>query len=202
MKQTIILIGGAPTAGKSSLATKLAKEMDVPFISTDTIRDRMRDAQDKDMMSYLHYFENTTAEEYLPNHSAEQIVDDQNKESEEVWAGISALIQNNNEFNSEVYIIEGIAILPHLVNKLSTQNILKPIFLINTNEKKINDIIYTRGLWDDADTYSDDLKKLELPWVLAFSDWIKNESEKYGYQVLDRKTTEPTTQDVRKLLDI
>ena len=43
MKKEIILIGGAPTIGKSFLAKKLSEEMKIPWISTDTIREFMRE---------------------------------------------------------------------------------------------------------------------------------------------------------------
>jgi len=36
----IILIGGAPTAGKSYVAEKIAKELGIPWISTDTIENK------------------------------------------------------------------------------------------------------------------------------------------------------------------
>ena len=38
----VILIGGAPTVGKSYLGRKLAEELKLPWISTDTIREMMR----------------------------------------------------------------------------------------------------------------------------------------------------------------
>ena len=38
----IILIGGAPAVGKSSAAEKIAKDLKLPWISTDIIRGMMR----------------------------------------------------------------------------------------------------------------------------------------------------------------
>ncbi len=42
MEKQIIFIGGAPTVGKSYLAKKLAEELKLPWISTDTVREILR----------------------------------------------------------------------------------------------------------------------------------------------------------------
>ena len=41
-RDKVILIGGSPTAGKSYTARKIAEELNLPWISTDTIREQMR----------------------------------------------------------------------------------------------------------------------------------------------------------------
>jgi 2-phosphoglycerate kinase len=178
----IILIGGAPTVGKSFIAQKLSEELGIPWISTDDIREKVKsdNVQEKDKYPKLFYFHNAVAEEYLQNNSAEQIVVDQNLESHEIWSDIEKFILSNAE--NSAYIIEGVAILPELVQKSfgSNKNV-KAIFILNNDAERIRKIVFERGLWDDADKYSDSVKEKEVEWVLAFNEWLRDEVEKYGF---------------------
>ena len=78
----IILIGGAPTVGKTHTAKRLSKKLNLPWISTDGIRSMLRRVVDKKEFPQL--FKNIphlTAEEYLTKYSAKEIVDNQNNQS-------------------------------------------------------------------------------------------------------------------------
>ena len=83
----IILIGGSPTAGKSYTARKLAEGLKLPWISTDTIREQMRwIVRKEDYPNAFHHFIESGpdhAVEFLTHKTAQEIVDHQNKESEE-----------------------------------------------------------------------------------------------------------------------
>jgi len=162
--EKIILIGGAPTIGKSYTARKIAEEFKLPWISTDTIREQMRKLVRKEDYPSLFLHANATAEmgvEFLTKNSAKKIVDIVNKESKDVWKGVKALIETDYVWKS--YIIEGVAILPHLIYNFSKdKKNVKVIFLIDEDKDRIKKTIFTRGLWDSAKKYSDDVK-LVLP---------------------------------------
>lgn len=188
----IILIGGSPTAGKSFTARKIAESLKLPWISTDTIREQMRKiVSKKDFPNLFTHSEATPdmAVDFLSNKSAKEIVKHQNDESLDVWKGVSALIETDYVWGD--FIIEGVAILPNLVKKLSVKNTdIKVVFLVDDNVKRIRKTIFTRGLWDDADKYSDDVKEKEVEWVIEFNNYIIRESKKYGFPVVkigDRK---------------
>lgn len=190
--EKIILIGGSPTAGKSYTARKISESLKLPWISTDTIRGQMRQIVKKEDFPNLFLCSDATPEmatEYLVKNSAEEIVNDVNNESLDVWKGINGLIETDYTWGS--FIIEGVAILPHLAKKLSIKNKnIKIIFLIDDNEERVRETIFTRGLWDDADKYSDDVKGKEVEWVMAFNEYIIKEAEKYNFPVVrigDRK---------------
>lgn len=177
-----ILIGGAPTTGKSTFARKLADDLKLPWISTDDIRAVMVNLVRKE--EYPHLFDfadpNLTAESYLSSHNPEQIVEHQNIESEDVWKGIKAFLDTSYVWKQ--YLIEGIAILPKLVTSLDKEKYdIKPIFLVDENEDRIREIVYKRGIWDDADKYSDSVKEIEVQWAILFNQYIKSEAIKYGY---------------------
>lgn len=180
----IILIGGAPTVGKSFIARKVSEELKLPWISTDGIREMMRKITNKKDFPNLFHFNDKkiTAEKYLTTHTPQQIVDSENAESRDVWKGVEAIVDTDYVWKD--YIIEGVAVIPELVNIIDTKNHeIKPVFLVDENEERVRDVIYKRGLWDNADTYSDKVKEIEVQWVDLFNKYIKLEADKYGYKV-------------------
>jgi len=180
----IILIGGAPTLGKTYIARKLAKKLSLPWISTDSIREMMVEIVNKKDYRNLFLFRNPkiTAERAFKINTPKQIMISQNRENIDVWKGVKAFIKNDYVWES--FIIEGIAILPNLVYKTFKNNKnIKPVFLISNDVKKISKVIHTRGLWDDANKYSNKVKEKEVEWVCLFNKYIIKEAKKYGYPV-------------------
>lgn len=181
----IVLIGGAPTVGKSYAAKKIAKELRFECISTDDIREDMRKRVNKKDYPALFKFANADskmAEKYLTKNSAKDIVKSQNKESQEMFKEIKSIVEKNLQKD---LIIEGIAILPELINKLTTKEKIKPLFLTDENKERIRKVVFTRGLWDDADKYSDSLKEKEVEWVLEFNKFLKKEAKKYKLKIVE-----------------
>lgn len=184
MKKKIILIGGAPRVGKTFLAKELSKKLGIPWISTDTIREFMREVADKKKYPNLFHFVGKKPEIYLPSHTPEQIVKDQNKESIDVWKGVKSFIKS--DYNWESCIIEGVAILPNLVLKdFSKNKSIKAIFVLNDNKKELENRILRFGLWDDAHKYPNWLKPKELEWAMQFNLWLKEELKKYKYPAIE-----------------
>lgn len=202
-----VLIGGAPTVGKSFFTRQIAEALKLPWISTDTIRDVMRKLVNPEDYKELFYFadKNILAETYLNTHTPQQIVDSQNAESEEVWTGVKAFLETDYVWKQ--YIVEGVAIIPKLVAKLDkTKYFIKPIFLVDENEDRIREVVYTRGLWDDAKSYPDSVKEVEVKWAMLFNEYIKSEASKYGfkyYSIIDRDSAKAElTTRIRDWLEV
>ncbi len=201
--EKIILIGGAPTVGKSYLARKLSKSLGIPWISTDTIRSQMRKKVKKKDYPKIFFFgegTNAVATDYLTNHTPSQIVKHQNEESEEVWIGVSETINNALEIKKSL-IIEGVAVLPYLASKrMNEDKRIRVAFLVDENVERIRKTIFTRGLWDKASKYPDSVKEKEVEWVMAFNDYIKKEAKKYGLPLVTIKDRESYLNDVKKII--
>jgi len=181
-----VLIGGSPTAGKSYTARKIAEELKLPWISTDTIREMMRKIVRKEDYPALFLHADATPEmgiDFLNNNSAEEIVWVINEESKDTWKGVKALLETDYVFKS--YIIEGVAIVPNLIKNFIAKNKdVVVLFLIDEDIERVRKTIFTRGLWDDAKKYPDDIKEKEVEWVIAFNNYIKKEAKKYGFPVV------------------
>ncbi len=196
----IILIGGSPTAGKSYTTRRLAEHLKLPWISTDTIREQMRELVRKKDYPNLFFFHEATpkmAVKFLNKYSSKEIVKIVNKESIDVWKGVKAIIKKDYVWNS--YIIEGVAILPSLVSKLKNKNI-KVIFLVDEDINRIRKNIFTRGLWDDAKKYPDNVKEKEVDWVIEFNNFIKKETKKYKFPVMSIGNRKDYLKEIKKII--
>lgn len=198
----IILIGGSPTAGKSYTARKIVESLNFPWISTDTIKEQMIEIVSKKKFPNLFAHSEATSEmavDFLSNKSAKEIVKHQNDESIDVWSGVKALIETDYVWGS--FIVEGVAILPNLVKKLSVENKeIKVVFLVNDDIECIRKTVFTRGLWDDADKYPDDVKEKEVEWVIEFNNYIIRESEKYGFPVVKIGNRKQYINEIKELI--
>ena len=199
----IVLMGGSPTVGKSYAARKIAEELKLPWISTDTIREQMRKIVRKEDYPSLFLHAETTPEmgvDFLTNNTPKEITRVVNQESEDVWKGIEALIETDYVWGS--YIIEGIAILPKLASGLvKKNNSVKALFLIDEDLERVRKTIFERGLWDSADKYPDSVKEKEVEWVSEFNNYIKKEAGKYGLPVVDVGNRIDYLKEIKKLIN-
>lgn len=183
MKKKIILIGGTPTAGKSTLAGLLSKQLDLPWISTDQTRDMMRAITNRSDNPDLYEVEGHDAVSFLTTFSAEEIADMEWKQGVAAWPGNKAMIEEDYTW-PRGFIMEGDYLLPELLPTLITDYDIRPVFLIDDNEERAREVIFSRGLWDMAHTYPDDVKEKEVEWVVVFSRKLEQNALKYGYPVV------------------
>ena len=177
-KRRIILIGGAPATGKSVLAKKLSNEYGIPWISTDVIRDWMKTVVSKDKYPHLFNFTEITAEEHYKKHSVAETIKFEKLRDQDVFKGIKSFIEKNDDW--EECIIEGISLHPKFISQLNSEDYeIYPIFLVDNDEKRIKDILVTRGLWDDAHTYEDWVKDIEEEYLIKTNQYYMKECEKY-----------------------
>ncbi|MCB0318183.1 MAG: hypothetical protein KDD56_05455, partial [Bdellovibrionales bacterium] len=143
MMRRIILIGGAPTVGKSTLARSLSKKLDLPWISTDHLRTVMRAVANPLDLPKLFTPESHSAEAFFDKFSAQEVVQIELDQGEAAWPGICEFIKLDYCW-SEGFIIEGVNILPHLVAKnFKDSKEVKAVFLVDGDRERTRDIIFT-----------------------------------------------------------
>ncbi|MBU8830557.1 hypothetical protein [Mycolicibacterium goodii] len=199
MNKKIILIGGAPTTGKSTLAQQVARHFDLPWVSTDQIRNTMRVTASRQDYPNLFNPKGYSAERLLTEFSAEEIVDIEFRQSEAAWLGISAFIKNDYRWTNG-FVVEGINVLPHLVRQDFADNDgIRAAFLVDRDEARTRKVIYERGLCDDVDKYPDSAKEKEVEWVTLFCHSLEREAAHYGYPVID---VDKTNDDLARLISV
>ncbi len=117
-KPNIYLIGGAPRVGKSTLASLLARQLSTEPIATDDLRTQIRSFTAPATEPDLYYLDSLNVDEAnmtrLMRDHTKDIIAAADRESTVVWRSIEILIQAHAT-SAQPLIIEGVAILPHLV---------------------------------------------------------------------------------------
>jgi len=184
MKRRIILIGGMPTAGKTTIARKVASHFNLPYISGDQVRLIMQSVADPIKFPLLFNADNLTAEEFLAKYTVEEIAEMEYEQGNEVWLGIKHFIEYDWVWR-EGCVIEGVSILPLLVKNYVSKHDVSAVFLSDNNHSRIQHVVYSRGLYDDASTYSDDVKDKEIEWVKLFDQKLRNDAQVAGYSIVE-----------------
>lgn len=183
-KGTKYLIGGAPTVGKSTIAARLAAHLDLPWVSTDQIRDIMRTVATRSDHPKLFNPEGHDAESFYRTFSAEQIVEIEIGQGEAAWTGIRALIAADYTW-PQGFVIEGVNLLPHLIAGESPRDVdVGTVFVTESDPGRMREVIFTRGVWGDAKLYSDAAKEKEFTWITRYDLWLREEAAKHGFPVV------------------
>ena len=185
----IILIGGAGRTGKSTLAKQAAEQLHMPCISTDHLRDKLKTEATQE--THPHLF---ASDEQL---NGEQLWQWQVKLAETIWPEVLAFIQQLQP--EESYIIEGTAILPHLVARdLSDRACIVPVFVLQDDA----DVLWKVGeersqFWAKPKNIEEQQQKVEQ--VLFLNQKIREETETYGYPYIQQKSPEESLREFSAL---
>lgn len=165
-------ITGIPAAGKSYLAAKVAKDLDIQHVAADKWRDEMRG--DSELRKWVDFFFDLNEEEYWRTASPEEQWQNIVKQSEAFWPVVLEKIKEVQKSGGGA-IFEGVNILPHLARRdLGFEGIV----LLGESL----DVILERNQRDPRWGNTLELQKRE---VEAFWDVerprYKSEAEKYGF---------------------
>jgi predicted ATPase len=118
----VYLIGGAPRTGKSTLARQLTQHWTTQFTSTDAIRTQLRQTITSSAEPDLYYLDSLNADETnmarLMRDHTKDIIAAAERESAVVWQTVEPFIRSNVSAGRSI-LVEGVAILPHLVAALN-----------------------------------------------------------------------------------
>jgi 2-phosphoglycerate kinase len=184
--QKHILIGGAPTTGKSIISKKLAQHYNLPFISTDQLRATVKPYGDPERFPTLYGATGMSAEEFLTRYTVQEISDMEFEQGKDVWPAVRALLEPNTDWHRGC-VIEGVNILPKLVAQLDVKNnsSIKPVFLVDLDEERMRKVVYERGLYEPAENYSDDVKEIEVEWAMMFAHRLQREALECGFPCVE-----------------
>jgi 2-phosphoglycerate kinase len=174
MKKQIILMGGMPTAGKSTLAEGLSKHLNLPWISTDQIGIMMRAVGTRETHPTLFTWEDYDGFRYLSDYTADEIADNEFALSDAVWLGVRKLIKEDYDW-ADGFIVEGDVILPRLVAQDFSDAInVKAVFIGDQDIERVRNVVFTRN-FAGAGGYPDDVKEKEVEWVLNYAGKLKSQ---------------------------
>jgi 2-phosphoglycerate kinase len=118
----VILIGGSPMSGKTSLAARLSTLYGYSNISTDDIGEILQTVSDINPMKGFDY------REYYIQKPLEELVNEAYEYHKKIFPAVERLISIHSNWGSPI-IIEGWALYPKMLKNIASENI-KKIWLI------------------------------------------------------------------------
>jgi 2-phosphoglycerate kinase len=135
----LILIGGVPRTGKTTLAKKLASDLNISWMSTDALESIAHSYTPTEMVeelfpkSVMRRNTNRNNDDLYATYSISDIIDSYDKQAETVGAAITALATYADK-EGWGYVIEGYHITPLLLTTLHAAGIdCTSIILVNSN---------------------------------------------------------------------
>lgn len=135
----IYIIGGSPRSGKTIVAKKLSKELSCSKLSIDDLRPVIikcipkKELRQKFPFKVMYYGDNDNFyEKYLSG----DILKAEITEAKSLWPGVAEFIKNK-ALSKRDFIIEGVQLLPALVNTLRKEKFwreIKTVYLIRTDK--------------------------------------------------------------------
>jgi len=188
----IYLIGGPPKCGKTTLAKKISKLKNIPWVSTDTLQCVVKSYLNK--KDFLKKFPASCQrgkdnDEKYSKYSTDEIIKAYQQQAKTSYKAIEMFaiceIIDGNDF-----IIEGYHIEPELVAMLNLKHPdkLKSIFLTRADERKfIGDIkkSTTPNDWIISRTSDETTYKKIAEMVCEYGNFFEREIDKYDFNVLN-----------------
>jgi hypothetical protein len=161
----IYLIGGAPRAGKSILGQRVSVKLKTGWISTDLLAELLKVRSDEGTNEWNAAPEAImiTAEKFFPY--LERFV----------W-GVSSMAEN--------YVIEGVNFLPLQVAQLSAQYPIRSVFL-GCSHMTLERFDRFPGRSRGYASLPDELRRQIVHDVPLWSEFIRQEATRFGYQYVD-----------------
>ena len=138
----VILIGGSPMTGKTTLATNLAIRYKCNCISTDDIGEILQTENDINPMKGFDY------REYYIRKSAEDLATEVLRYHCKIWRATKRLIKIHSTWSNPI-IIEGWSLYPKLIKNIKNENI-KCLWLIADENILKKRIIAKRSFYQGA----------------------------------------------------
>lgn len=126
MEKKVILIGGSPMVGKSTIAIKLSSKYGYNCISTDDIGEALQTVIDINPMNNMDY------QEYYIKKSIGELITDVEEYHLKIWPAIKKLIDIHSDWSTPI-IIEGFALYPRLLKSVKADNIAS-IWLVGSSD--------------------------------------------------------------------
>jgi 2-phosphoglycerate kinase len=192
----IYLIGGPPKCGKTTLAKKLAKQLGIRWISSDTLEVIAMDyvwkyAPEKFDELYPHSaIKGKTNDETYALSPPKQIAKNYRKQAKASYAAVDMFaiceITDGNDC-----VIEGYHVTPELAARLAKKygaEHFRSIFIVKENlEKFIQDLqkSTTPNDWILKKTKEKETFHKIAEMVSEYGKWFAKEAEKHGFEVMN-----------------
>ena len=186
----IYFLGGPPRVGKSIIARTITSKYCINVVSTDSLGAVLENVLDPELepgLFIVNRFNEMCVEDRIDlmvKNTTERI-NYQIEENRAVWKAVVPFVQRERDEGRDV-VVEGVAILPELVNQLENVD-FRVVFIGNQgNEHKENIKSNAQEIGHDwmVDA-SDKYVEAFAVFVMEMSRYIEREAHKYGYKYIE-----------------
>jgi 2-phosphoglycerate kinase len=118
----VILIGGAPLTGKTTVALRLAAQLGYGCLSTDDIGTALKAVTTPQTHPDLHPEAGRDYREYLLQYGVDELVSDVQRQHRALWPAVAAVVREHAMWRGPA-IIEGYALRPEWVASLDVRGV-------------------------------------------------------------------------------
>ena len=186
----IYLLGGPPRVGKSIISKTITKKHGINVVSTDSLGAALENVLNPEVEPGLFVFnrfnEMTAADRInLMVENTTELINYTIEESYAVWKAVKPFILKEKDEGRDV-VVEGVAVLPALVNQLENID-YRVVFIGNQgNEHKANIKKSAKENERDWMRYvSDEYVDAFATFVVQMSSYIEKEAYKYGFEYIE-----------------
>lgn len=169
-----VFITGISTAGKTTLAKKLAEQFEMDHVEIDHLRDDLR--QDPVYGRFANFYSNQDEAEYYKRTNPNERWEDLITQSKGLWPAIEGKIKDILETGKPT-IFQGVNLLPELMRSIP----IKGIVLIGPSEEEIFARLQASPRWGDTEA----LQRLEAAETFDQASRYGAEGKTYDYPVCE-----------------
>jgi 2-phosphoglycerate kinase len=174
-----VFITGQSTAGKSTLAVRLAETLGMTCVKTDAFRREMM--HDPVLKPWVNFFRDRDEAQYWRTTSPEQHWQNYEDQFEAFWPTTKKNIEEILA-SGKPTVFEGTNLLPHLMRELP----LRGIVLLNDSEEQILKHLRVNPRWGETE----ELQRMEAHANFTIERiQYKTEADKYGYKTFSKPET-------------
>ena len=177
----VILIGGAPGAGKSTLARELARRLHITPISIDDLLLATQGVTTPDSHPGLHVMRTGDHFTYFTSTPAERLIADASEQHEATWPAIERVIRAHASWRDPI-VIEGWALQPNRVIQLGLDNVSSFWLFVEPSvleERERRNIEFVQGSADPERMLANFLAR--SGW---YNDLIREQANSLGLPIL------------------
>jgi 2-phosphoglycerate kinase len=186
----IYFLGGPPRVGKSIIARTITSKRGINVVSTDSLGAVLENVLDPELepgLFIVNRFNEMCVEDRIDlmvKNTAERI-NYQIEENRAVWKAVVPFVQRERDEGRDV-VVEGVAVLPELVNQLENVD-FRAVFIGNQgNEHKENIKRSAQEIGHDwMREASDQYVEAFAVFVMEMSRYIEREAHIYGFNYIE-----------------
>lgn len=184
----VYLIGGSPRGGKSFLSRKLSQKLNIPYISTDNLRLVVMPyftGRDKyKNFPFEKMFDLSAIDKYFKNYTGRDMLKADIKEAKTICPGVKSLVHHLLACKMD-YIIEGVHLLPSLIQSFKSNKNVRIVFLTKLDENKIlNGLVQNKNNNDWITSNVKEAKTISMAAksLCVYGRFFVAETRKHGFK--------------------